>query len=89
MRKIYRIGILFFNILLPIIFGWWLFLPLILISIYLIKLPYEIILAAAILDSLYYFGDSFWSNYKLTLVAFFAILVALFLSDRLNWQRRI
>ncbi len=89
MRKIYRIGILLFSILLPIIFGWWLFLPLILISIYLIKLPYEIILAAAILDSFYYFGDSFLSNHRLTLAAFFAILIALFLSDKLNWQRRI
>lgn len=89
MRKIYRIGILLFSILLPIIFGWWLFLPLILISIYLIKLSYEIILAAAILDSFYYFGDNFWYSHRLTLAAFFAILIALFLSDKLNWQRRI
>lgn len=73
----------------PIVFGWWLFFPIAILLVYLIKLPYEIILAGVMLDSVYYFGDSFLARFKLTLFAFIIILVALFLSEKIDWHKRI
>ena len=42
-------------IIIPVLFSWWLFIPLVLLAVYLIKLPYEIIIAGFILDLVYYF----------------------------------
>lgn len=85
----YRFLFFLITILLPIMFGWWLFLPLTIISIYLTKLPYEIIIAGIILDSLYYFGDNFFYNNQLALFAILLISVALFLNDKVYWNRLI
>lgn len=76
-------------IILPTVFSWWFFIPLSLLAIYLIKLPYEIILAAFILDSIYYFGGSFWAHHLLLIFSSLILLVAYFLSKRIHWQRKI
>lgn len=57
--------------------------------IYLAKLPYEVIVAGAILDSVYYFGDSIIEKHELALIAALMIFVALFLSGRIDWRKTI
>lgn len=85
----YRFFYFLINIALPIIFGWWLFIPLSIISVYLIKLPYEIIFIGAMLDSVYYFGDGFLLKNQLTLFSTLLIIGALFLSDKIDWNKKI
>lgn len=77
------------TILIPITFGWWLFVPMSILYIYLAKLPYELVVAGAILDSVYYFGENFMVKNQFTLFAVFLILVALFLKDKVNWKEVI
>ena len=43
------------TMIIPIVFSWWLFIPMALFFVYATKLPYEVILAGFFLDSLYYF----------------------------------
>jgi len=82
---------LFFLLLLivPAIFGWWLFVPLSLLCVFLVKFPFEIILAGFFLDSVYYFGNSFWQKYYLTFFSIILLVLALFLSKRVHWDKRI
>ncbi|MFH0804262.1 MAG: hypothetical protein V1896_01520 [Candidatus Zambryskibacteria bacterium] len=77
------------TVLLPIIFGWWLFIPMALLFVYLAKLPYEIILAGFILDMVYYFGDGFFAKHLLTLFSLLLIIAAFFLSKRIHWRKII
>lgn len=83
--------ILFFLaiLIIPVIFSWWLFVPLALLFVYLTKLPYEIILAGFILDMIYYFGDSFLSKHLLTTFSLILIILAFFLSKRIHWRKVI
>ena len=76
-------------IVLTLVFGWWIFFPLALIYVYLAKLPYEIIIFAALLDNIYYFGDGFFRDNMFSLFSILLILVAFFLGVRINWQRKI
>jgi hypothetical protein len=84
-RFFYFLAILF----LPIIFGWWLFIPMALIFVYLIKLPYEIMFVAVLFDATYYFGEGFLIEHWLTLFSLVLIVVALFLDSKIHWQRII
>lgn len=84
-RFLFFLGIIF----IPLIFSWWLFVPLVLLFVYLAKLPYEIVLAAFFLDSFYYFGDSIFAKYPLTLFSIVLILLALFLNGRIHWRKVI
>lgn len=85
----YRFFYFLISIIVPVIFGWWLFIPLTILAVYLAKLPYEIILAGAILDTVYYFGDSFLFEYQLTIFATLLIILALFLGDKIHWDKKI
>jgi len=76
-------------IFIPVIFSWWLFIPMALLFIYLAKLPYEIILAGFLLDSVYYFGDSFLSQHPLAIFSLALILLAFLLSKRIHWRKVI
>ncbi len=76
-------------IIIPVVFGWWFFIPLTLLAVYLIKLPYEIIAAALILDSVYYFGNSFVNKHLLTIFSFLLIIVAVFLNSKVHWRKII
>jgi uncharacterized RDD family membrane protein YckC len=89
MNKIYRLLFFALSVLVPIVFGWWLFLPFALLSVYLIKTPYELIITGAVLDSVYYFGEGFLGNYRLTLGTLILIIAALFLNGKIHWQKRI
>ena len=71
------------------IFGWWLFIPMAVFFVYLAKLPYEVIVAGAILDSIYYFGDGITERHGLAIFSALIIIAALFLSDRINWRKTI
>jgi len=84
-RFIYFLAI----IIIPVIFSWWLFIPMGLLIVYLAKLPYEIILAGFLLDILYYFGDDVLTKYPLTIFSIFLMLVAFFLSKRIHWSKII
>ena len=85
----YRIIFFLLTIFLTLIFGWWLFIPLALLSVYLAKLPYEIIVAGVILDSVYYFGSGIVSSHRLGLFALLIIFFAMFLEDRIYWRKTI
>ena len=75
--------------LVPILFGWWLFVPMAILFVYLAKVPYEVIVVGNILDAVYYFGDGFLVKYQLTIFALVLILVALFLNNRIHWSKTI
>lgn len=85
----YRLLYFLLIIFLPIVFGWWLFIGLAVLLVYLAKLPYEIIVAGAILDAVYYFGEGFVVGHRLTLFALILILVAWFLNKRISWRKII
>jgi hypothetical protein len=84
-RTLFFLAIVF----IPAVFSWWLFIPIAILSVYLFKLPFEIILAGSMLDSLYYFGSGFWISHVLTLFSFALIILALFLNDRIHWRKII
>jgi hypothetical protein len=76
-------------IIIPVIFSWWLFIPMALLYVYLAKLPYEIILAGIILDSVYYFGESFWAKHILIIFSLLLVAIAFFLSKKIHWRKII
>jgi hypothetical protein len=85
----YRILYFLAIIIIPIIFSWWLFVPLALLYVYLAKLPYELIAAGFILDCAYYFGGSFLWKYPLTALSLLLLIIAFFLSKRIHWNKVI
>ncbi|OHA86581.1 MAG: hypothetical protein A3A96_01770 [Candidatus Zambryskibacteria bacterium RIFCSPLOWO2_01_FULL_39_39] len=84
-RVLYFLTIIF----VPVIFSWWLFIPMALLSVYLIKLPFEIVVVGFLLDFLYYFGDGFFAKHLLTLFSLILIILALFLNKKVHWQKTI
>lgn len=84
----FRILFFLITLVIPILFGWWLFLPLLLVYIYLAKLPYEVVILAVILDSIYYFGNGFFA-YRLTIISIISIIGAYILNTMLVWNKRI
>lgn len=60
-----------------------------LLLVYLAKLPYEVIPAAFILDSVYYFGESFWAKHLLLIFSLLLIIIALFLNKKIHWNKII
>jgi len=85
----YRFLFFLIAIIIPVVFSWWLFIPLALLFVFLAKIPYEIILIGFLLDSVYYFGESFWFQYPLTIFSIILIAVACFLNGKINWHRSI
>lgn len=85
----YRIFYFFATLILPVIFGWWLFIPMAIVLVFLAKIPYEIIFVGMVFDSLYYFGEGFLRSYQLTIFSVTLILIALFLDRKISWQKRI
>jgi hypothetical protein len=86
---LYRILYFLATIIVPIILGWWLFIPMALLAVFLARLPYEIVLAGVILDSVYYFGGGFFLGHRLALFAIVLIIAALFLNSRVHWRKII
>lgn len=71
---------------LTVVFGWWSFLLFVLIYIYLVKIPYEVIFVGYILDSIYFFGDNFFLSYKLTIYSLICILLSVYIKDKIEWN---
>lgn len=71
-------------VIIPVMLSWWLFIPLTILSVYLFGAPYEVILAAVILDSFYYFGSSWLLKFPLTIFSLILISLALFLRERIK-----
>jgi hypothetical protein len=86
---IYRVLLLVATIVIPIVFGWWLFIPIAFLYTCIAKLPYEIVLAGFILDVVYYFGDGFIRDYALTLFSLILVLLVWFLDSRIYWRKFI
>jgi len=84
-RILYFLAIIF----IPIIFSWWLFIPMALLYVYLAKLPLEIIFAGFMLDAVYYFGDGFFIRHLLTIFSIILIILAWFLSEKIHWRKTI
>jgi hypothetical protein len=76
-------------ILLTPIFGWWLFVVLALLYVYLVKLPYEIIPIGFLFDNFYYFGSGAFDGHPLTIFTFVLMMIALFLEDKIDWVKKI
>lgn len=85
----YRILFFIALIVIPIVFSWWLFIPLALLFVYLCKLPYELPLAGFLLDLIYYFGEGFWREHSLAIFSSFLIIAAYFLDKRIHWNKTI
>lgn len=71
------------------IFGWWLFIPMAILCVYLAKLPYEIMVAGSILDSVFYFGNGMIVKHQLVIFASLLIIIALFLNNKIHWTKTI
>jgi hypothetical protein len=82
-RALYFLAI----ICIPVFFSWWLFIPMALLAVYLVKLPYEIILAGFVLDLVYYFGDGFFAKHFLALFSLLVIGLAWFLNKKIHWRK--
>lgn len=83
MKNIISLLVLFF---VPIAFGWWLFLPLFLLYLYLAHARIEVLVVAVALDRVYYFGSGFWS-FRLSIICLICLLIAFFVEGRLRWPR--
>lgn len=84
-----RVSYFLAAIAIPTIFSWWLFIPMALLAVYLIRLPYEIIIAGFIFDSIYYFGSGWLAEYPLTVFSFLLVVTATFLSKKIYWRKII
>lgn len=84
---LYRILFLFSAIALPLLLSWWLFVPIALLYVYLVKSPYEIVAAGLILDCVYYWGDDFLVRNALALLALALVAAVFFLESRVEWRR--
>lgn len=84
-----RLSLFVLVIALSVMFGWWIFLPLAILIVYMAVLPYEIILAGIILDSVYYFGDGFLYRYPLTAFSIILVFLAFILSKRIHWRKLV
>jgi hypothetical protein len=85
----YRTLFFFAALIIPAIFGWWIFVLMAILNVYLARLPYEIILAGFILDFFYYFGNGFLATHALFLFSTILIILAFFLSSRVHWRKII
>lgn len=86
-KKILRILFFVGLLVLPLIFGWWLFVPLSIFLVIFAGKAYEIIIAGGLLDSLYYFGNSFWQTHLLLIIGLLCALISLFLEKEVNWRK--
>jgi len=81
-RLMYFVGIFFVTAIL----GWWVFFPLAIAYIYLVRMPYELIIMGAILDQVYYLGNSFIYDYMFTIFSFVSVVATVFLEKKLQWE---
>jgi hypothetical protein len=81
--------VIFFLIILfaPVIFGWWIFFPLALLSVIITKIPYEIILAGAILDLFFYFGDGLFRQNILFVYSVALLAASVFVEKKFVWKK--
>ncbi len=85
----FRLLFFLLSLFIPLFFGWWLFLPFSLLFVYLSKKPYEIIFSGALLDSFYYFGNSFLSSNRLSFFSMSLILFTFLLDEEIRWEKKI
>jgi len=85
----YRILFFLAIIVVPVIFGWWFFIPAALLFSYFARSPYEIIIAGLVLDLVYYFGDGFMARHPLALFSLLLVASVLFLDSRIHWHKII
>ncbi len=74
-------------VMIPIMFGWWLFIPLVFIFAYFVNSPYEIIFAGVLLDMAYYLGDGFIHRHLFFVFSVCLVVLVMFISDRVYWRR--
>lgn len=85
LRVLYFLGLIF----IPAIFGWWVFIPIVLIFVYLNKFPFEIIFAGIILDSIYYYGDGILAQNRMLIFSALVLLAVWFLDKKIHWAKII
>ena len=83
----YRLLFFLLTFIISTIFGWWLFLLFCIAFVYIARSPYEILLLGFLLDSNYYFGESFFMSHPLFLFSLFLVLVHLSLEKSIHWRK--
>jgi|GEM_PF-1369402 hypothetical protein len=74
-------------VVIPIMFGWWLFFPLAFIFACFVNSPYEIIFVGVLLDMVYYLGDGFIHTYLFLIFSICLVMLVMFMSDKIYWRR--
>ncbi len=88
MNFVYRSISFLCLLFIPIMFGWWLFFPLLILYIYLAIVPVEVFFVAIFLDRIYYLGEGIWAHLFL-ITAFLCLSASFFLKDKLIWNKLI
>lgn len=60
-----------------------------LLLVYLAKMPFELIFAGILSDSIYYFGEGFWLQNRFAVLAFMVVILSLVLDSRIHWHKVI
>lgn len=82
-----RIIIDFLLLLLPIVFGWWLFPVIAVIFVFITKNPVEALIVGIILDSVYYFGSNFLLGNWILVFVILLYIIDYVLSDIVVWKK--
>lgn len=82
-----RIIIDFLLLLLPIVFGWWLFPVIAVIFVFITKNPVEALIVGIILDSVYYFGSNFLLGNWILVFVILLYIIDYILSDIVVWKK--
>lgn len=85
MNKFKRIFFLMSVILLPIVFTWWLFLPLALIYFYFTKSAYEILFVAIFLDELFFISNNVFIENIFLIFGLVLFVFSKIFGGMLNW----
>jgi hypothetical protein len=84
-RVLYFLGLM----VVPAVFGWWMFILMSVLLVYLAKFPFEIIFASIILDAVYYYGDSLLAGNRLLIFSIILLFMAWFLDKKIHWSKII
>lgn len=87
MKFLLRISLFILLIILSALFVWWLFIPLAVVYAIKVKNAFEILLAGALFDSVYYFSPNPWFSHNFLVISLVILIVIIFLGRDINWKR--
>ncbi len=87
MKCFLRIILFILLIILSALFFWWLFLPLALIYVVKVNNPFEILLAGAIFDSVYFYSSDPWLAHNFLIFSVVVLIAIMVLGSNINWKK--